>query len=93
MSRSTGDATRAFGTLQYVASGAAGGFASANPQDRLIELVHALRAPYRQGASWVMNASTLATIRKFKTSEGAFIWQPGLSAGHPDMLLGFPGAS
>ena len=90
---STGDATRAFGTLQYVAAGAAGGFASANPQDRLIELVHALRAPYRQGASWVMNASTLATIRKFKTSEGAFIWQPGLSAGQPDMLLGFPGAS
>lgn len=90
---STGDATRAFGTLQYVAAGAAGGFASANPQDRLIELVHALRAPYRQGASWVMNASTLATIRKFKTSEGAFIWQPGLSAGQPDMLLGYPGAS
>lgn len=87
---STGDATRAFGTLQYVASGAANGFASANPQDRLVELVHALRAPYRQGASWVMNASTLATIRKFKTSEGAFIWQPGLAAGQPDMLLGYP---
>jgi HK97 family phage major capsid protein len=87
---STGDATRAFGTLQYVAAGAAGGFAAANPQDRLIELVHALRAPYRQGASWVMNASTLATIRKFKTSDGAFIWQPGLSAGRPDMLLGYP---
>lgn len=87
---STGDATRAFGTLQYVASGAASGFASANPQDRLVELVHALRAPYRQGASWVMNASTLATIRKFKTSEGAFIWQPGLSSGQPDMLLGYP---
>ena len=87
---STGDATRPFGTLQYVAAGAAGGFASANPQDRLIELVHALRAPYRQGASWVMNASTLATIRKFKTSEGAFIWQPGLSSGQPDMLLGYP---
>lgn len=87
---SAGDATRPFGTLQYVAAGAAGGFASANPQDRLIELVHSLRAPYRQGASWVMNASTLATIRKFKTSDGAFIWQPGLSAGQPDMLLGYP---
>jgi HK97 family phage major capsid protein len=90
---STGDATRPFGTLQYVAAGAAGGFASANPQDRLIELVHALRAPYRQGASWVMNASTLATIRKFKTNEGAFIWQPGLSSGQPDMLLGYPGGN
>jgi len=84
------DASRSFGTLQYVPSGGASGFAATNPQDRLIELVHALRAPYRQGASWVMNASTLATIRKFKTSDGAFIWQPGLAAGQPDMLLGYP---
>lgn len=86
----TTDATRPFGTLQYIASGAAGAFIATNPQDRLVELVHALRAPYRQGASWVMNASTLSTIRKFKTSDGAFIWQSGLGAGQPDTLLGYP---
>jgi HK97 family phage major capsid protein len=86
----TSDATRPFGTLQYIASGAAGAFVATNPQDRLVELVHALRAPYRQGATWVMNASTLATIRKFKTTDGAFIWQPGLAAGQPDTLLGYP---
>ncbi len=86
----TGDATRPFGTLQYVASGAAGAFVATNPQDRLLDLVHSLRAPYRQGASWVMNASTLATIRKFKTTDGAFIWQPGVAAGQPDTLLGYP---
>jgi HK97 family phage major capsid protein len=86
----TGDATRPFGTLQYVASGAAGAFVASNPQDKLVELMHALRAPYRQGASWVMNASTLATIRKFKTTDGAFIWQPGMAAGQPDTLLGYP---
>lgn len=86
----TSDATRPFGTLQYIPSGAAGAFIATNPQDRLVELVHALRAPYRQGASWVMNASTLATIRKFKTSDGAFIWQSGLGAGQPDTLLGYP---
>lgn len=86
----TSDATRPFGTLQYVASGAAGAFVASNPQDKLLDLVHALRAPYRQGASWVMNASTLATIRKFKTTDGAFIWQPGISAGQPDTLLGYP---
>jgi HK97 family phage major capsid protein len=86
----TSDATRPFGTLQYVAAGAAGAFVATNPQDKLVELMHALRAPYRQGASWVMNALTLATIRKFKTADGAFIWQPGLSAGQPDTLLGYP---
>nr|WP_294809735.1 phage major capsid protein [uncultured Sphingomonas sp.] len=85
----TGDATRAFGTLQYVASGAAGAFA-ANPEDKLIDLVQSLRAPYRQGASWVMNSTTLARIRKFKTVDGAFLWAPSLTVGQPATLLGYP---
>ncbi len=85
-----GDATRPFGTMQFVTSGAAGGFAAANPQDRLIDLVQALRPPYRQGAVFVMNSSTAARIRKFKTSDGAFLWSPGLVAEQPDTLLGYP---
>ena len=86
----TSDATRAFGSLQYVASGAAGGLPATNPENKLLDLVHSLRAPYRQGAVWVMNSSTLATIRKFKTADGAFIWTPGLVTGQPDTLLGYP---
>ena len=85
----TGDATRAFGTLQYIASGAAGDFGS-NPQDRLIDLVQSLRGPYRQNGSFVMNAATLARIRKFKTTDGQFLWQPSLAAGQPATLLGYP---
>jgi len=84
------DSVRAFGTLQYVASGAAGGFASTNPQDKLIDLIQALKAPYRQGASFVMNSATLARIRKFKTSDGAFLWQPSMIIGQPATLLGYP---
>ncbi|MDB5714272.1 MAG: phage capsid protein [Sphingomonadales bacterium] len=84
------DATRAFGTLQYVASGAAGAFVAANPQDKLVDLVQSLRSPYRQGATWVMNSKTLATVRKFKTTDGAFLWQPSLIAGNANMLLGYP---
>lgn len=83
------DGVRAFGSLQHVASGAAGAFA-ANPQDKLIDLVQSLRTPYRQGASFVMNSATLSVIRKMKTSDGAFIWQPGLSAAQPATLLGYP---
>ncbi len=85
-----GDAARPFGTLQYVSSGAAGAFAAANPQDRLVDLVQSLRPPYRQGAVFVMNSATASVIRKFKTSDGAFLWQPGLVAGQPDTLLGYP---
>lgn len=86
----TTDATRPFGTLQYTASGAAGAFAATNPQDRLVDLVQSLRPPYRQGAVWVMNSKTLATLRKFKTTDGAFLWQPSLIVGNADTLLGYP---
>jgi HK97 family phage major capsid protein len=85
-----GDAARDFGKLQVVHSGAAGAFASSNPQDKLVELVHSLRPPYRQGACWVMNSDTLARIRTFKTTDGAFLWQPGLIEGQAATLLGYP---
>jgi HK97 family phage major capsid protein len=84
------DGIRDFGTLQYLETGVAGGFAAESPQDTLIDLVQALRSPYRQGAVFVMNSATAARIRKFKTDDGAFLWQPGLVAGQPDTLLGYP---
>lgn len=85
-----GDAGRPFGTVQYIPSGAAGAFAASNPQDRLIDLVHSLRAPYRQGAVWVMNSNSISTVRKFKDSTGDFIWKPGLADGQASTLLGYP---
>jgi HK97 family phage major capsid protein len=85
----TADAARAFGTLQYVATGTAGAFPATNPADRLIDLIHTLRPAYRQGAVFVMNSKTLSQVRKFKTTDGAFLWQPGLQAGQPASLLGY----
>ena len=76
--------------LSTVASGAAGGFAATNPQDRLIDLVHSLATPYRQGASFVMNSATLARVRKMKDLDGGFIWQASLAADQPATLLGYP---
>jgi HK97 family phage major capsid protein len=76
--------------LQYVPSGAAGAFVPGTPQDRLVDLVQSLRPPYRQGAVWCMNSKTLASLRKFKTTDGAFLWQPSLISGNADMLLGYP---
>jgi len=84
------DGVRAFGTLQFIKTGVAGGFPASNPQDKLIDLVQTLRSPYRQGAVFVMNSATAAGIRKFKTADGAFLWQPGLIGDQPDTLLGYP---
>ncbi len=85
----TGDAVRAFGTLQFTASGNATGFGT-SPELKLIDLVHALKSGHRQGASWVMNSATLAEVRKFKAADGTFIWQPGILDGAPARLLGYP---
>ncbi|MGB3472158.1 MAG: phage major capsid protein [Erythrobacter sp.] len=83
------DGVRAFGSVQYIGSGDAAGFDSA-PDAKLIDLIHSLKSGHRQGASFVMNSATLATVRKLKTSDGAFLWQPGLVEGQPDRLLGYP---
>jgi HK97 family phage major capsid protein len=85
----TGDATRPFGTLQFIASGNASGFDSA-PELKLIDLVHSLKSGHRQGAAFVMNSKTMAAVRKFKAADGTFLWQPGVLEGQPSRLLGYP---
>jgi HK97 family phage major capsid protein len=84
------DSVRPLGTLQFIGTGNAGAFPASNPADKLIDLVQSLRSPYRQGAVFVMNSSTAAAIRKFKTADGAFMFQPSLAAGQPATLLGYP---
>ncbi|WP_374764273.1 phage major capsid protein [Yunchengibacter salinarum] len=86
----SGDDTRPFGTLQVLPTGVDGGFASADPADILVDLVHSLKPRYRQGAVFLMNSKTLAVVRKFKDGDGNFIWRPGLADGQPDRLLGHP---
>jgi len=83
------DGVRSFGQLQYIGSGDATGFDTA-PDAKLIDLIHSLKSGHRQGASFVMNSSTLASVRKLKTADGAFLWQPGMVDGQPNRLLGYP---
>lgn len=83
------DDARAANQLQYIASGAAGAFASTNPADKLLDLVYKLKAAYLPKASWLMPRSVSAAIRKLKASDGNYIWQVSLQAGQPPTLLGF----
>ena len=84
------DASRAFGTVEHVASGTSGDFAASDPSDILIDLVHALRPVYRRGANFVMNTNMIAEIRKFKDANGDYMWRPGLADGGPATLMGYP---
>ncbi len=77
-------------SIAALKTGVDGAFAASDPADILVDLVHALKARYRQGASFVLNSKTLAAVRKFKDVDGNFIWRAGLAEGQPDMLLGYP---
>ncbi|SOB86762.1 phage major capsid protein, HK97 family [Sphingomonas guangdongensis] len=79
--------TRPFGTFQHVASGVSGGLGDL---DKLIDLVHSLKAGHRANASFVMSKATLGDYRKLKDSNGQYIWQPSTQAGLPSTLLGYP---
>ena len=58
--------------------------------DELIDLFHTLKRVYRPSATWLANDDTIKVIRKIKDTTDQYLWQPGLQAGEPDLLLGRP---
>ncbi len=75
-------------------TGANGAFAATpNGGDILIDALYGLKAPYRANAVWFMNRATLKLTRKLKDSDGVYIWSPGIAAGQPASLMGYPTAS
>ena len=67
----------------------AGTLSAAIKSDDMLDLVYALKRPYRKNASFIMNDKTLAQLRKLKDNNGAYIWQPSYQAGEPDKVLGY----
>lgn len=58
--------------------------------DDIINLVYALKRPYRKMASFIINDKNIAAIRKLKDNNGAYMWQPSVQTGEPDRLFGYP---
>lgn len=84
----TADSGRAFGTLQYIASGQAAALPTS--LDTLYDIVYSLRARYRANARWVTSKLLLASLRKYKDTTNQYLWQPSLTAGQPDTFMGYP---
>lgn len=59
--------------------------------DLLVNLFHSVLPEYRTNSAWVMADSSFAAIRNLKGApNGSSIWQPALTAGEPDTILGKP---
>lgn len=84
----TVDASRAFGTLQYIPSGQAAALPTS--ADVFLDMVYSVRARYRNNARWVTAKLVLAAMRKYKDSTGQYLWQPAMTAGQPATFMNYP---
>jgi HK97 family phage major capsid protein len=66
--------------------------ATAFTADELVGLAHSLDPAYRAMSSvgYMMHDTALLYARKLKDANGAYLWMPGLAAGVPDRLIGYP---
>lgn len=76
-----------WGQIEQVNSGVSGSVTA----DSLINLYYSLKDEHARNATFLMNRSTVQSVRLLKESTtDQYIWQPGLAAGTPDTLLGVP---
>lgn len=89
-----GSGTTLPGTIEQFPSGVNGALA-ATPDggDVLINALYGLKQQYRANATWFMNRASTRLVRKAKDSNGSYIWVPGIAAGQPASLLGYPVAA
>ncbi|AVH58666.1 MULTISPECIES: phage major capsid protein [Streptomyces] len=72
-------------------TGTVNGFVAGVTQaDTLYDAFHGVLPQYRPRGSWLMHDTTIKAARKLKDTTGQYLWQPALTAGVPDTLLGRP---
>jgi len=86
----TADGSRTWGQLEHVVTGANGAFNGTNPADVLFDLEGAFKPGHLTNAVWVTRRSIITLVRKFKDDQKQYLWQPGLQAGRPATLIGYP---
>ena len=88
----TGDGSGKPTGLLHTTLGAGTGVTTAGnaiTADEIIDLVHSIKSVYRKKSVFLLNDSTIKAIRKLKSIEGQYLWQPGLKEGQPDTLLNY----
>jgi HK97 family phage major capsid protein len=81
------------GVVTAASSAVTGTAAAGAPTgDDIINLYYSLDGAVRAASNFAFmaNATTISSIRKLKDSTGQYLFQPALSAGTPDTLIGRP---
>jgi HK97 family phage major capsid protein len=84
----------------YVAGGSAGATATGttsgtafdtffSPSD-IVDLFHSVAVPYRAVGAWMVSTTAMAKIRKFRDSQGMYMYDPGIANSPQPSLLGKP---
>jgi HK97 family phage major capsid protein len=79
-----------WGSIGYIVTGVNGDFAASNPADKIFDLIGLLKDAYLANAAFLTRRSVVTKMRKFKDSQGNYLWQPSLVIGAPEMFGGYP---
>lgn len=72
-------------------SGTAATIADASGQaNGLLNLKYGIKTAYQANATWVMNRTTMGSVRKMKDGQNNYIWMPGIAQGRPNTIDGDP---
>ena len=58
--------------------------------DGLLEAQFSVKQAYQPGCEWIFHRDAVKQLRKLKSSDGQYVWQPNVEVGQPDLLLGKP---
>ncbi len=77
---------------RYKASGVAAALSDSthNGMDQLTAVFYGIKKTYRRNSTWAFNSGTEEAIRKLKSGEGDYLWEPNLQVGKPVTLLSRP---
>lgn len=80
------------GIVAAAGTGVTSAVATVITADEILGLIHSLDPSYRSlpSTGFMMHDTALLYVRKLKDANGAYLWQPGMQAGVPDRLLGYP---
>lgn len=82
--------TPSYDNIGYMPTGVSGDFHATAPGDALVKLPYKLLAGYRQNGKYMANRNTIAAMRTFKDSTGAYLWTQGnLTLGQPNTFSGY----